>query len=393
MKIKMIISSVRIFLLTGIFSFMSFTLLAVNAPITTAAIVLNAIPGQHVTVPVTVTGFANIGSFYLCLDYEYDKLHYMSGNYNSSVLGGVCNIGDMNLGNGFHRLIISWYGLTGVSLADGTSIVNYVFTYVSGPAPLQWFDNGFSCSYSDPLGNSLNDIPASTYYINGSVSESTTSVNAKVFLEGPYSAGTMSTSLRTLGKIPLLQPYSVSPWNYNGSEQVASIPANVTDWVLVELRTGTAASTKVASRAGFLKNNGLITDLDGNGLLNFPGVSAGNYYIVIRHRNHIPVMSAAPVALAAASVLYDFSTGSAKVYGGANGYKIIDPGLSRWGMISGDATNEGSIYINDYTDVWVPSFGLSGTYTRADFNMDGNVFINDYTDYWVPNFGKSNVLP
>jgi hypothetical protein len=107
----------------------------------------------------------------------------------------------------------------------------------------------------------------------------------------------------------------------------------------------------------------------------------------------MPVMSAAPVALSASGLLYDFSTGSGKVYGGANGCKNIDPALSIWGMVSADASNDGNIFINDYTDFWVPSFGIINGYNRADFNMDGNAFINDYTDYWVSNFGKSNELP
>ncbi|MEI8048842.1 MAG: hypothetical protein WCI92_15780 [Bacteroidota bacterium] len=391
MKKILITGSVQRFLLAGIFSFISFSILAVNAPITTAATITTAIPGQQVTVPVTVTGFTNIGSLYLCLDYEYAKLHYVSGVYNPS-LGGVCNIGDMNMGNGFHRLIISWYGSQGMTLTDGSWIVNYVFTYISGPASLQWFDNGASCSYSDPAANTLNDIPSSTYYINGLVSNSTP-VNTRVFLEGPFAGKVMNTTLKDLGLLPLLQPYTASPWNYSGTEQVVSIPANVTDWILVELRTGPSASTKVATRAGFLTSDGYITDLAGTGKLNFAGLSAGNYYIVIHHRNHMPLMSAAAVALSATGALYDFSLGSAQVYGGANACKNIFAALSIWGMISADASNEGNIFIDDYTDYWVPAFGITNGYSKADFNMDGNVFINDYTDYWVPNFGKSNVLP
>jgi hypothetical protein len=170
---------------------------------------------------------------------------------------------------------------------------------------------------------------------------------------------TMSTSLNSQGAIPLVQPYSLSPWNYNGVEQVDNMPANTTDWVLVELRTAVGAASKVATHAAFLKNDGYITDLDGASLLDFAGLAAGNYYIVIRHRNHMPVMSATAVSLSASSGVYDFSIGSGQVYGGANGYKNIDPALSIWGMVSGDATNDGSVYIDDYTDFWVLNFGKS----------------------------------
>jgi hypothetical protein len=308
-------------------------------------------------------------------------------------LAGFLNIGDNNLGNGFHRLIISWVGGSGLAMPNGTWIAKYVFTYISGPAQLQWYDMGPSCEYTDPGAVVLNDSPTPTYYINGTVSQQPIRVNARVFLEGPYSNMTMSTSLNSQGAIPLVQPYSLSPWNYNGVEQVDNMPANTTDWVLVELRTAVGAASKVATHAAFLKNDGYITDLDGASLLDFAGLAAGNYYIVIRHRNHMPVMSATAVSLSASSGVYDFSIGSGQVYGGANGYKNIDPALSIWGMVSGDATNDGSVYIDDYTDFWVQTFGTASGYNRADFKMDGNVFINDYTDFWVLNFGKSNALP
>lgn len=378
-------------LVTGIFALLAFSVQATNAPITTAATVGTAVVGQPVTVPITVTGFSNIGSFYLTLDYEYAKLHYLSGA-NNPALTGYYAVGEYDMGNGFRRITMSWTGSGSYNLPDGSYIVNLVFTYLSGPAPLTWFDMGPSCEYANPSAVVLNDSPQSTYYINGLVYQSIFA-NTKVLLEGPYSSGSMSTSLKTLGLLPLAQPYSSSPWNYTGTESVTSIPANITDWILVELRTGTASSTKVASRAGFIKNDGTITDLNGSSALSFSGIGSGNYYIVIRHRNHMPVMSASPVALSSSSALYDFTTGSSKAYGGTNGFKLIDASLSKWGMVSGDATNEGSIYIDDYTDFWVPAFGSSGIYSRGDFKLDGNVFIDDYTDYWVPNFGKSNGLP
>ena len=57
----------------------------------------------------------------------------------------------------------------------------------------------------------------------------------------------MSTSLNTANQIPLTQPFGNAPWSYNGTESVSSLPSNlIVDWVLVELRTGTAASTTVA---------------------------------------------------------------------------------------------------------------------------------------------------
>lgn len=384
--LKIVGVSVALLLLT-------FTAKSVNAPVTTIATVTTAVVNQQVTVPLTVTGFNSIAGLTLTLDYEYAKLHYVSGTYNPA-LTGYCSIGEIDLGNGKRRLTISWAGGVGVNLADGSWLVKYVFTFLSGPAPLTFFDNGPACVFNDPSYNTLTDVPYASYYINGSVSQST-KVNAKVLLEGPYSSlsATMNTSLKSAGLLPLTQPYSAAPWNYSGTESVASIPANVVDWVLVELRTGIASSTKVASRAGFLLNSGLITDLDGSSTLGFNTVASGNYYLVVKHRNHMPAMSSVPVALSGSSVIYDFSTSASQYYGGASGCKLIDAGLTKWGLISGDPSNEGSIYINDYTDYWITSFGLTNVYNAGDFKLDGSVLIDDYTDYWVPNFGKINTLP
>ena len=141
---------------------MSFTLQAVNAPVTTAG---TAIPGQQVTVPVTVTGFSKIGSFYLNLEYDYANLQFVSASPHPS-LTGFLNYNDTDRGNGIHRLIISWSGgINGVSLPDGSSIVNYVLNFTSGPATLRWYLSGPYCQYTDPKAIALEDTPKLNYYL------------------------------------------------------------------------------------------------------------------------------------------------------------------------------------------------------------------------------------
>lgn len=366
-------------------------LYAQNAPVTTAATITNVLPGQQVVVPVTVNSFDNIGSVTLTMDYDTSKLRFLSYSRNP-LLTGFFSVGDNELGNGKRRLILGWFG-NGTTLASGNYIVKYTFEYISGEAILAWYDfGGQYCEYTNSNGTILNDSPFSTYYVNGLISPAT-SLNAKMMLEGPYQNGSMTKQLKNSGLIPLSQPYSGSPWNYNGTEHVSSIPANCTDWVLVELRTTPSSTSKIASRAGFITSSGIITDLNGIGALGFPDISNGNYYVVVRHRNHLPVMSANPVPLGASSMLYDFTSGAEKVYGGSGSFKLIDPASSAWGMVAGDATNEGSIYVDDYSDHWTPSFGLTNSYHAADFNLDGNVLVDDYSDYWLPNFGISFILP
>jgi len=216
-------------------------------------------------------------------------------------------------------------------------------------------------------------------------------LSTKAYLEGPYSAGSMSTALRTAGVIPLAQPYSGAPWNYTGTESVSSIPANVVDWVLVELRTGNPAvppMTKVATRAAFLKSDGTVVDMDGTSPISFSGVSAGSYYIVIRHRNQLAIMSASAVALSASSVQYDFTTAMTQAYG-TNPMKLVS---TKYVMYAGDGNNDGAINATDRNLVWRVQNGTVG-YLTGDFNLDGVANATDRNLFWRINNGKSGSVP
>ena len=235
--------------------------------------------------------------------------------------------------------------------------------------------------------------------------------NFKAFLQGPYDSAanqmnkTLATTL-TLGdradltKFPSNQPYNGSPWFYTGTESVVSLPPNVVDWVLVDLRQGTApanadSASTFARRAGFLLQDGTIVDLDGTSPLKFYHATlTHNLYPVIRHRNHMAIMAMNSVTKdVTGSYIYDYSTGTSKVWGGASGVKQIDLNPARWAMIAADANADNNIWNNDYTNFYVPTFFLGGQYRPADFNLDANVWNNDYTNFYVPNFFISNPLP
>jgi hypothetical protein len=154
------------FLICSITLFLASGTTAQNAPITTAATVGGAVPGS-VAVPVTVINFTNIGAISLTIDYDYSVLHFIGGTANTLLPAFL--VGDQSLGNGLHRITMGWYGGSGVSLSNGSTIMTLNFTYISGNTALTWYDNGPSCEYADGSYNVLNDIPTSTYYINGYV--------------------------------------------------------------------------------------------------------------------------------------------------------------------------------------------------------------------------------
>lgn len=220
-------------------------------------------------------------------------------------------------------------------------------------------------------------------------------VGVSAFLQGPFSGGAMTIALNTNNFIPLAQPYTAAPWNYTGTESVASIPANVVDWILVELRTGTAASTTVHKRACFIKSDGSIVDLDGTSPVKFDETDGNTYYIVIRHRNHLAVMSANPLILSSSlagdyltgdSTEYDFSSAQTQAYG-SSAEKDLGGGV--YGLYSGDTNNSGIVTAADKTIV--NTFNLSSGYYIADTNFSGIVTAADKTNINSNNLKQSFV--
>ncbi len=219
-----------------------------------------------------------------------------------------------------------------------------------------------------------------------------------VFLEGPYAGSSMAVHL--LGDLPTSQPFSGSPWNYLGSESVPSTdtsPNNgtpdffdtnntIVDWVYVQLRTGNPASppmTVVSERAGFLKSDGTIVDIDGSSSLSFSGVPSGSYYVVVDHRNHTGAMSTSAVASSSSTVTYDFTTGVAKAYPGS-GNTLSSLGSGKYGLFTGDGTPDGVIIATDFTE-WLAETTAGATgYQTADYNLDGICSALDFTA-WLKN--------
>ncbi len=191
---------------------------------------------------------------------------------------------------------------------------------------------------------------------------------AKVILEGAWNNTIHNSGIA----VPLTQPYNSAPHNYGGIEAVASVPADVLDWILLELRTGTAPDTKAAEAAAFVKKDGSIVSASGNASVVF-NVSEGNYYVVIHHRNHLSIMSNSAVSLSSGAASYNFSDSAVKSYGDD---AVKDLGGGYFGMYAGDADNNGIINTFDYKAV---NDNLNKTgYEKADTDFSGIVTESDF---------------
>lgn len=166
-------------------------------------------------------------------------------------------------------------------------------------------------------------------------------LNVKVFLQGAYAdSNIMNTNLTSI--LPNAQPYDYPPWMYPGVEQLDSIPPDMVDWVLVELRDSSDYNIVYETKTGVLLSNGSIK---GTNLLNgiqFYNIDTGYYYVVVRHRNHISVMTEQPIFLSSLTQVDFTDTTSLIPFGDASQAQIeLVPGV--WGMICGDVNQDGKL--------------------------------------------------
>lgn len=203
----------------------------------------------------------------------------------------------------------------------------------------------------------------------------------KVWLEGSYNASlnAMSTQLKKSNLLPLAQPYTASPWNYNGTEHVSStrvLPPNTCDWILVEARRSNDTAV-VARQAAFLRADGTIIDRYGVEGVYLEGANSGqDYFIAIKHRNHLPIMSSSPISLNNAA-MYDFGQAS-NVAGGIGQVALLEGSL--YGMTAADASSNGVITFSDF-NAYRQQFGNNDNYNKGDLNLDGQVNLNDFGLY------------
>ncbi|GIV34145.1 MAG: hypothetical protein KatS3mg031_1680 [Chitinophagales bacterium] len=233
-------------------------------------------------------------------------------------------------------------------------------------------------------------------------------LNLKVFLEGPYdpASGLMRDDLRAAGLIPLSEPFSSMGFVHygpGGGEFTSSAVLNVTgsnaivDWIFVELRDKNDSSAVVASRSALLQRDGDIVDTNGMQPVIFHGVACDDYFIAIRHRNHLGFMSKNPFSLNSIFSL-DFSNTSVPLYG-TNPQKQIGTKRVMW---AGNCNQDKRLkYIGNDNDrdlilaragVAEPTAVVPG-YFNEDINLDGVVKymgVGNDRDIILINIGGSN---
>lgn len=212
----------------------------------------------------------------------------------------------------------------------------------------------------------------------------------KVFLQGPYvTGGSMTHILSDNGYLPLTSPYDAN-LTLDAFPDVS--PRHIVDWITVQLRPSLTGAEEQLQNC-FLLDDGTVVDLTGNPALAFDYSGSLEYYLIVRHRNHLEVMSAAPIAFTTYPQNYspaDMTQLGSILGGDIYGVSQVEAGVLA--LSSGDADQNGVIASPD-ANFWLTQAGLLYGYFTSDFDLNGVVNTVDLNGFWFTTTGKISQLP
>ncbi|MFP4846555.1 hemagglutinin protein [Winogradskyella sp. PE311] len=232
---------------------------------------------------------------------------------------------------------------------------------------------------------STSTLSVSEGFINSSFK---VKIDPIVYLQGPIlnadTGGLMNDDLRVAGLIPTSSPY-VDNATCNASVFSVTGTDAIVDWVWIEVRASNDNTKLLNGKSALLQRDGDIVDVDGISTLTM-NAPPKDHYVVVKHRNHLGVMSENPIALAEdITTIVDFTDSGFDTFG-TNAQSILDSGdTALW---AGDVNNNGQVrYLGPNNDtnsikdaVLFDSGNTSSSnfypytaYDNADINMNGQV--------------------
>ncbi len=213
------------------------------------------------------------------------------------------------------------------------------------------------------------------------------------------------------------QPYDAAPWSYNGLEGTfdaapwyyapgsmdpmgnstyAVYHPDVVDWVLVRFRTGDPSLSQLTTEktaAALLCKDGTVRFLE-SCVLKTSDIPGQMVYVQIDHRNHMAVMSDAPIDISNNTLTLDFRNQESYRTSTSFGQKEMLPGV--FAMYAGDSDQVKdfpSYDLNGFDNIiWRDQNGFFDTYSSGDYNLDCDVSGAD-KQIWSYNNGLASRVP
>ncbi len=252
--------------------------------------------------------------------------------------------------------------------------VTFRFTGTSGFGPNLYIDNVSISNYTPPQSYAKVNV-----LLEGALNDDQTS---------------MTTFLPENNHLPHKSSYPDSTFARMFQRNHVS---EIVDWMKLELRA-TIDGPTIEEFSVLLRNDGRIVDYGyplNNSLdyVKFYNIPPGQYYIILRHRNHIDIISSIPVSLNSQHINcipYDFTNDATSAYtSGPPPLKALSSGL--YAMYAGDVNSDGTIISSDLSE-WKSAFeaGYSDGYHKEDLDFDASVLSRD-ASIWTNSF--ENQIP
>lgn len=256
------------------------------------------------------------------------------------------------------------------------------------PPMLETVEISATVTFLDFLECTPDGLDGCTMFLESPSAGPAIHVSSKVLLQGAHSdSAAMASSGGFQAQIPLAQPFSdpafdSTPLEYDSLVSLSSIPPDMIDWVLVSLRTDVEPETEIpgSKRAAILLNDGRIRGTNGQ-TLSFPGVAPGTYFMVVRHRNHLAIMTPTVVDVDDGLGLWDFTFAASQAYT-TSGPALKDMGDGSFAMKTGDSSLDGQVTAADFNMWLLDTKAVVTGYVLTDFNLDGQVTAADF-NVWL----------
>ncbi len=192
-------------------------------------------------------------------------------------------------------------------------------------------------------------------------------------VKDPYEFAT--TNVNVTGKYTKLAPQNSSfPYFRQVSDSATVFGVSgqnaVVDWVFVELRNKSNSSSVLATRAALIQRDGDVVEVDGKACLSFPGLAVDSYYVALRHRSHLGVMTKFPQSTTQLESLVNFTDVATPLF---------DKGIVGTNNFTGLATNNN--VKSGYRAMWQGDFNADGKVKYDNPNDDLGVMLAEVVNY------------